>query len=330
MPRLRLADEQVARAGYAVGGLLVVVAIALALRILDETSVLPDVSSGWSAVSDGRAYITTATLIIALSGILGPRHEKFRRLRPIAVVSLGLLAVLTVRAAVREDLWNSTGVLVTGAPFALFLLLPFHQPSLPLGGPAKWGIYIGCFIAVVAVVGSINEAREPNPLFSSGWVFLESITFPLGMGMLLVIISLPQEMSLRSRQRMALILANCVLLAGLAVSVHFVDVFRFEEEWLFVSYFSNWVALALLIVAAVGLLRTEAAIVGGIAVVVAAVATSIRFATIGDGFDEWNFVNGIYVRLAYASLILLCAVIADRGRGEEAVGQSWEAVPAAP
>jgi hypothetical protein len=225
-----------------------------------------------------------------------------------------------------DGFWGALYALVSIAPFALLLALPSRDRARPLGGPSTWGVAAGAAMLLAAIgVGVRAAGQDP---FSGFWSFINAALTPFVLGSLLVLTSLPLDVPMRFLRRIAVAVAAIVLVAGTAYVIDFVSRFDLEGvEWFLISNVSAQVALALLILAAIGAARIQFVLPVALLAGLAATAYSIRLMTAGDvEFNLVIFVHIVLNGLVMPMLAVLCTAV-SRGARDAGDAQLWEPAP---
>lgn len=333
----RPGDDQIAAFGSYAGVALLVIGPLLAVRTLDQPA--PSFTGGhfWAFVSTAYLPIVMGLLVLATSALLTGERR-----RPEWTLSLGVAALvgavaLAFKAAsapvfwggIEDGVWGFLRAATWMMAFPVLLLLPLSSRARPLGGPSVWGVQAGLALVVIAIALGLHQARE-EPL-SSVWTFVGAALHPAGLGVLLILTALPGYVTDQTRRSTAIVVASVIVVAGLGHAFDFVDQFPNDHELFFLSDVTGWVSLALLILAATGLLRLQTALLGALAVAVATLVHAAWLATLGDlNFDLWAFLYVAQSGLAYAALIVLCAALSDRHRAEAQPSEFVSASSVAP
>ena len=332
MTGLRLTNDRVAATASVIGIATILAGIVLAVRGLGQPA--PAFIGGhfWGFLWQVHFAVVLGALVLATSQLLTTRRRPAWAL-VLGVAGLGAALALAVRAADlpvvwgrgEDGVWGALNSLVVGTLFALFLLLPLRSRDRPLGGPSLFGVGAGFVLMGAAIAVGLHQADRP--FFSPFWTFVEAAIRPLGFGALLVLTSLPFRTSPSLLWSAALASATIVFVGGLGGTIEAVSHLPNHGGWIFLGNVTARTSVALLILAAMGVLRFQAALAAGLAVSVATVAYAVWFASFASsGFEVWLFFFITTGGLAMAVLIVMCSAIS---RGEGAADDAQPSDPVA-
>jgi len=315
-----------------------VAGFAVALDGLDRS---PSSFTGgrfWGFLFPVHLSFVSGCLLLAMAALLDGDRRRPDWALGAAVLGIVVAVAFALKAADarviwgrgEDGFWGALYSLVSMMPFALLLALPSLDRGRPLGGPSTWGVAAGVAVTLAAIGVGIHAAGQ-DP-FGGFWSFFNAALTPFALGSLLVMTSLPLDTPTRFLRPSAGAVAAVVLIAGTGYVIDFVGQFDLEEvEWFVISNVSARVALALLILAAIGATRVQFVLPVAFLTGLAATAYSIRMMTAGD--VDFNLVIFVYIvlnGLVIPMLAVLCASIGgDRSgeRGQLSESASPSAVP---